>query len=73
MTIVFTAPIPGAWLREDIAAILTSLTIRHDEPDYLDALRAAAVALGVKETPGAVAQHYGPTCKVIAEVMPPKL
>lgn len=71
MTIVFTAPIPGAWLREDIAAILTALTIRHDEPDYLDALRSAAVAFGVKETPGTVAQHYGPICTAIAEVIPP--
>ena len=75
MTIAFTAPTPGAWLREDLAAILTALSIRHNEPDYLDALRAVAVALGLKETPGTVAQHYGPVrynpnYTAVVEVLP---
>ena len=69
MTIIFVANRPGAWLREDIGNVLTALTIRHDNPEYLDALRAAAQALGLDEVPGTVAQHYGAT-RAIVEVLP---
>ena len=60
MTLVFVASKPGLLWRDDIGAILTALTIRRDEPAYLDALRAAARAMGLNEVPGTVAQHYGP-------------
>lgn len=76
MTIVFVANRPGAWLREDIGNVLTSLTIRHSEPEYLEALRAVALALGLDERPGNVAQHYGRlspysvVSNVLAEVIP---
>ena len=69
MTIIFTAPTPGAWLREDIAAILTALSIGHGEPDYLDALRSVAVALGVKETPDSVRVAYHPNYRAVVEVV----
>ena len=75
MTLIFVPNRPGAWLREDIGNVLTALTIRHNEPDYLDALRAVASALGLQEVPGTVAQHYGPVrydpdYTAVVEVLP---
>lgn len=48
MTMAFSASRPGAWLRDDIADILTALAIGHNEPDYLCALMATGNALGLR-------------------------
>lgn len=43
----FHASRPGAWLREDIADILTALAYGQHEPEYFQALYCAAQALGI--------------------------
>ena len=47
--ITFEAARPGAWLREDIADVLTALAISAPDASYLAALCAAAQALGLRE------------------------
>lgn len=50
--ITFHVPIPGAWLRDDIANVLASLSLQVSRRDdygngYTDALIAVATALGL--------------------------
>ena len=71
-TLTFIAPRPGAWLREDIADILTALALRNTDPAYLEGLRAAALALGLKEretTTTVSPRRYQPPIYAVVEVI----
>jgi hypothetical protein len=55
--IQFTAPIPGAWLREDVANILTTISaaVRPDaSPDEVLCLVAKALGLHAIERPASM-------------------
>lgn len=58
--IQFSAPRPGAWLREDIADILSALALCNDDARYLTALRDMGLALGL-------ASHEEPNTAVHVE------
>lgn len=69
-TLTFFAPRPGAWLREDIADILSALARDNTDPSYLEGLCAAGLALGLQERIVAAPMSYHPNYTAIVEVTP---